>query len=76
MIIIFVEFIDQLIDYPINHASLSIYTKYLHEVSKLLTILVRGLVKEKYLMITLGEFFLFLHENLGGGYSLDWLPSN
>ena len=31
MIIIFVEFIDQLIDYPINRASLSFSSLFLHD---------------------------------------------
>ena len=39
----------------------------------------RGLVKEEYLVIILGSFFLFLHKNIYCGYSLEvpcWGTSN
>ena len=31
----------------------------------------RGLIKEEYLVIILGSFFLFLHKNIRCGYSLE-----
>ena len=36
--------------------------------------IIRRLVKEEYLMIILGGFFLFLHKNIRCRYSLDLLP--
>ena len=39
----------------------------------------RGLVKEEYLVIIVGSFFLFLHKNICCGYSLEaprWGASN